>query len=213
LRDFYYKPALTAAFLLDPVNFSVSREGKFELPFSQLSDSEEREATEEIERPAGQDSERAIDELADLCLNGLSGLSNLELRLVKQCLIVNQELDDDGAAPQTSAAPVHKRRQLRESVLGKLKPVLAKVAGQLLSMHSTSCASERNLSVFGRLHDKLRGSLHLDRGQKLVYLAVNDRMTRGKLDISEEDLPFADCAFDDVEELEVQENTIIAVDA
>jgi hypothetical protein len=37
-------------------------------------------------------------------------------------------------------------------------------------------------------------------------------MTRGKLDTSEEDLPFADCAFDDVEELEVQENTVIAVD-
>jgi hypothetical protein len=164
--------------LLDPVNSSISREGNFQLSFSELSDSEEREVTEEIERLAGQDSGRAIDELADLRLNGLSGLSNLQLRLVKQCLIVNQEIDNGAAAP-TSAVPVNKRRQLLESVLGKLNPILAKVAGQLLSMHSTSCASERNLSVFGRLNDKLRGRLQLDRGQKLVYLAVNDRMTRG----------------------------------
>jgi hypothetical protein len=65
--------------------------------------------------------------------------------------------------------------------------------------------------VFGRLYDKLRGRLQLERGQKLVYLAVNDRMTRGKLDNSEEDLPFADFACDDVEELEAQENAVIAV--
>jgi hypothetical protein len=41
---------------------------------------------------------------------------------------------------------------------------------------------------------------------------VNDRMTGGKLDTSEKDLPFADFALDDVENLEAQENAVIAGD-
>jgi hypothetical protein len=41
---------------------------------------------------------------------------------------------------------------------------------------------------------------------------VNDRRTESKLDTSKTDLPFADFAFDDVEEFEAQENALIAVD-
>jgi hypothetical protein len=48
-------------------------------------------------------------------------------------------------------------------------------------------------------------------GSKTCCLAVNNRMIRGKFD-TEEDLPFADYAFDAVEELEAQENTVIAFD-
>jgi hypothetical protein len=60
-------------------------------------------------------------------------------------------------------------------------------------MHGTSCASERNLSVFGRLYDKFRGRLQLSRAEKVVYLSVNDRISKGDLVVPEEELlPFAD---------------------
>jgi hypothetical protein len=59
-------------------------------------------------------------------------------------------------------------------------------------MHSTSCASERNLSVFGRLYDRLRGILHHIRAEKMVYLAFNRRIQRGKQTTIFKDLPFND---------------------
>jgi hypothetical protein len=44
LRDFFYKPATNAAFLLDPINFRLTKSGVIELPFEVLSTTEEDEA-------------------------------------------------------------------------------------------------------------------------------------------------------------------------
>jgi hAT family C-terminal dimerisation region len=44
---------------------------------------------------------------------------------------------------------------------------------KLLSVHVTSCASDRNLSKFGRLYDKLRGSLKVEKANKMVFVAHN----------------------------------------
>jgi hypothetical protein len=41
----------------------------------------------------------------------------------------------------------------------------------LLSSLVTSCASERNLSKFGRLYDKLRGHLSIERADKMVFVS------------------------------------------
>jgi hypothetical protein len=57
---------------------------------------------------------------------------------------------------------------------------------------STSCASERNLSVFGRLYNEFRSRLQLQRGEKMVYLAVNDRIQMGEPDTSKEEVLFND---------------------
>jgi hypothetical protein len=62
-----------------------------------------------------------------------------------------------------------------------------------MPMHGTSCASERNLSVFGRLYDTFRGRLQLSRAEKIAYLSVNDWIARGTLVATEEELlPFTD---------------------
>jgi hypothetical protein len=42
-------------------------------------------------------------------------------------------------------------------------PKLAAAAQYLLTMHATSCASERNWSVWGRVYTKLRASLVVER--------------------------------------------------
>jgi hAT family C-terminal dimerisation region len=201
LRLFYYKPAMTAAFLLDPINFRVSDAGEIELPFEVLSPAEEDEAAAEIERLAGHESENVGTELANLKLYGIrvgppDGLSNLNLKLVKQCMLVTEKDNPDGTVMRSSATP-EIRLNCWLKVLGVQFPVLAKVAAVCLTMHSTSCASERNLSVFSRLFDKYRGSLQLKRGEKIVYLSVNDRIQTGMLDTSKEEVMFNDS---DIEE-------------
>jgi hypothetical protein len=56
-------------------------------------------------------------------------------------------------------------------------PDLCAVAKQYMgiSMHATSCASERNLSKFGRLFDKSCGALNLalKSAEKMVVVAEN----------------------------------------
>lgn len=42
-----------------------------------------------------------------------------------------------------------------------------------MPMHVTSCASERNLSKFGRLYDELRGRLKIETADKMVFVAQN----------------------------------------
>jgi hypothetical protein len=93
---------------------------------------------------------------------------------------------------------VHKRRQLWEKVLVKMYPRLAKVAVQYLSMHATSCATERNLSVFGRLYDKFRG-IQLEKAEKVVYLYAYERVMRKRKLVVDEDevLPFKICDSDE----------------
>jgi hypothetical protein len=62
-------------------------------------------------------------------------------------------------------------------------------------MHRASCASERNLSVFGRLYDNFRRRLQLQRGDKIVYL--NDRIQTGELDTSKVEVLFNDSDIED----------------
>jgi hypothetical protein len=69
-------------------------------------------------------------------------------------------------------------------------------------MHSTSCASELNLSVIGRLYDKLRITLHLIRAEKMVYLAVNGSIQRGKQNTIFKDLSFNDSHIEEDNEVE-----------
>jgi hypothetical protein len=88
LRVFYYKPAITASYLLDPINFRVSENGEIQLPFEMLSTSEEDEATDDIERLAGPECDRVAQELASLKLAGIKvgapgGLSKLNMKVLK----------------------------------------------------------------------------------------------------------------------------------
>jgi hypothetical protein len=68
-------------------------------------------------------------------------------------------------------------------------------------MHRTSCASERNLSVFGRQYDRRRGILRPIRAEKMVHLTVNGRIQRGKQAIFK-DLPSNDSDLEEDNEVE-----------
>jgi hAT family C-terminal dimerisation region len=52
-------------------------------------------------------------------------------------------------------------------------PLLAKAAAKLLSCHATSCATERNWSLWGNVYVKARCRLALDRAKKLISIRQN----------------------------------------
>jgi hypothetical protein len=127
--------------------------------------------------------------------------------ILEQCFADTEDVPENGAVNKT-IAPVHKRRQLWEKIFSKQFRILRKVAVQCFcSMHATSCASERNLSVFGALHDKSCNRLKLERAQKVVFLNVNEGIKKKlKLVIEEDFLPFAlnnSDAEDDAEEVHI----------
>jgi hypothetical protein len=74
MREFYYKPALSSAFLLDPVKF-VRGVSAFELPFEKMTGSEQYDALKDIERLGGAD---AVAELSAAQLNGFVGVTDLQ---------------------------------------------------------------------------------------------------------------------------------------
>ena len=49
----------------------------------------------------------------------------------------------------------------------------SKAAGRLLSAHVTSCATERNWSLFGNIFSKTRNRLALERAQKMAFIRTN----------------------------------------
>jgi hypothetical protein len=108
----------------------------------------------------------AVAELSAAQLNGFVGVTDLQKITPQQYAAVTEDVPENGAVNKT-IAPVHKRRQLWEKVLSKQLPILGKIAVQYLSMHATSCASERNLSVFGALYDKSRNRLNLEKHRRL----------------------------------------------
>jgi hypothetical protein len=58
---------------------------------------------------------------------------------------------------------------------GKEYPQLCQAAVRLLSMHTTTCASERNWSLWGTIYTKARNRLALERANKLVFIRGNGR--------------------------------------
>ncbi len=52
-------------------------------------------------------------------------------------------------------------------------PVLARLAGQLLSMHATKCSSERNWSVCGHIYSKARNRTAIEKAANIIYVRMN----------------------------------------
>ena len=54
--------------------------------------------------------------------------------------------------------------------LAKKWPELAKVAVQLMSMHTTACAAERNWSKWGLMYAKNRSRLGRERAEQMIIM-------------------------------------------
>jgi hypothetical protein len=88
--------------------------------------------------------------------------------------------------------PVSDRKSVWSSALKKEFPDLAMIAEKLMTMHVTSCASERNLSKFGRLYDKLRGRLLVKKAEKIVFVSQNRAFNVKGNDLPDEEVLISD---------------------
>ena len=59
---------------------------------------------------------------------------------------------------------------------------MAEAAGRLLSAHVTSCATERNWSMFGNIFSKTRNRLALRRAQAIAYVRENSSIGENIVD-------------------------------
>ena len=53
-------------------------------------------------------------------------------------------------------------------------PLLAQVAVRVLGMHATTCAAERNWSLWGRTYAKGRSALLVDTAEKVIFIKGNE---------------------------------------
>lgn len=72
-----------------------------------------------------------------------------------------------------SVPSVQLRREFLREHAADTFPLLAKSADKLIGMHVTTCASERNWSVWGKVYTKDRNRLSLSLGEKIVYIRGN----------------------------------------
>jgi hAT family C-terminal dimerisation region len=87
---------------------------------------------------------------------------------------------------RVKVAAVEDRRALWEKYLAKLYPKLAIAASRLLSMHVTTCSSERNWSMWGNVYTKARNRLQVDRAEKIIF--INSNTSQGQDGKFDEDL-------------------------
>jgi hypothetical protein len=58
---------------------------------------------------------------------------------------------------------------------------LADVALRLMSVHPTSCAAERNWSLWGRVYSAVRNALGADRAKKMIAFSFNSRAQKASM--------------------------------
>jgi len=100
------------------------------------------------------------------------GVLPAELADVCSALHERKELED-GSIQLASA---EHRRIFWLNHMQPYSPLVAIAAGRLLSAHVTSCATERNWSLFGNIFSKTRNRLHLEKAQKLAFIRANSSL-------------------------------------
>lgn len=60
-------------------------------------------------------------------------------------------------------------------------PELAAVALRSMSVHPTSCAAERNWSIWGRLYTASRNALGAERAKKMIAFSFNSRAQKASM--------------------------------
>ena len=70
--------------------------------------------------------------------------------------------------------PAYNRIGLWDNILFNVYCELAVVASTVLAIPVTSCAAERNLTIWGQVYVKTRSNLGLQRAQDVIYVKAKD---------------------------------------
>jgi hypothetical protein len=165
-------PSHIAAYLLDPLYAASATVGDG-LQMSIVPEKHEMLARELIQRVGGVASAAQFDELS------MAGYNRILAGKVHLC-----------AAKPSAGARVGEKRELEEVAsitmskgcwkryLGGTYPALAAVAIRLMSLHSTSAATERNWSLWGRVYTASRSRSGIEPAKRLITFCFNDRAHR-----------------------------------
>jgi hypothetical protein len=91
-------------------------------------------------------------------------------------VLAERKVQEDGSVQLQPAAF---RRNFWQGHMSSKFPRMAAVAARLLSAHVTSCATERNWSLFGNIFSKTKNRLALERAQKIAFIRGNSRESMG----------------------------------
>jgi hypothetical protein len=172
--------AHTAAYLLDPLYAKVDGKQVMapDVPFHR-----EEGARDLIERIGG---EAARDEFVATVGGGWSGIM---AETAKGCAATLQQAQGAGAdAGHKSALPevagVRRRKGVWKRYGRQTYPALSDAAIRLLCVHGTSCTTERNWALWGRVYASSRNALGMERAKKLIAFCFNNRAEVPKTDDS-----------------------------
>jgi hypothetical protein len=175
----HHHPAITAAYILDPASWEQEKSGAWSAPVASLEEDEVDAARDLIERICG--SMESVDsEWSKL------QLSTIPSKMAKSLDYLCRRVEKGNGKVEIST--VDERMNFWQR-FGKCEfPALSVAAVRLLSCHTTTCATERNWSVWGSLYKKSRSRLAVERATKLIYICANLTEHKSK---SEEEIMLA----------------------
>jgi hypothetical protein len=158
-------PAYTLAFLLDPLYAQVSKDSE-DVTLPQVPWSHENAAQELVTRVGGKD---ALSELQALQMEGWSE------DMCGKVIVCAGKKEATGKSTTNHVTAVKMRKGFWKR-FGRTKyPSLSEVALRVMGVHPTSAATERNWSLWGRVHTSARNALGLERAKKMITFCFNDR--------------------------------------
>jgi hypothetical protein len=171
---------MTAAYILDPAFFEKNGDA-WKPPAADLTAEEWADVRSIVTRLSGASGDPAVEGDVAAEVARLQICNRLPDKMTFALPHLTKRQDSDGGKMM---APAAERVSYWEVIGREFFPLVSKAAARLLSLHVTSCAAERNWSVWGRLYSKLRARLSLQVAEKLVFIAQNSK-NRSKVDDEE----------------------------
>jgi hypothetical protein len=152
-REFMWRPVVSAAAILDPLNWRVNGMGKYHVPVQWYSTTMQEELLEVV-KTFEEDEESAEDELVDLERFVFDGKYTNKLNKLTEKRVVKEE-----GRERTEVSNHKARLGFPHNFLSNDFPVCSGACSVLMSMPVTACASERNWSKWGLAYVPNRNAL------------------------------------------------------
>jgi hypothetical protein len=163
-----WRPVMSAAAILDPLNWCVNGMGLYHVPVQRYSALMQTEMVEVIQA-FQKDEESAKDEMVEL-----ECFVFKEKYTKKLSKLTEKRIMKEGGRERSEVSNHKARVGLFHNFLSKDFPVCARACTVLISMPVTACASERNWSKWGQTYVPNRNALGVESTQKLIYVQQND---------------------------------------
>jgi hypothetical protein len=172
--------SFSASYLLDPMQWVKDRAGDWGPNFSKLSAAQLEEAEQCVIRITPEDQQETVK--AEWEALRFDGFDSKLTSQVMPTLTARQQQPDGSVI----TASVKRRRKWWAATGATVYPIIAAAAERLLAMPVTTCAAERNWSVWGQVYTKLRNRLGIERGEMIVFIRHNLAMQGAQLSEDED---------------------------